>query len=337
MTVFIAHAEVDRAPAEALEKYLERRGVFAEIEDGVRAFRVAQGADLIVVLWSKGATAAPRRLALERRTFEAWADDRLILVKLDRAFAPAGLRDLPAIDASVEAQRDIAWAAVNKRALDERPAPPAPAPTAPAARASGKVALMATMGGLAAVALAALTVALVGVRPGWLLALPPGAYQIALPFLGALSAMLLMGLVALAVRRGGASKAGPPGDHVFLSYAREDGAAALPFVEALQSHGRTAWLPDKANSPAREAVMQAMETARSAVVLCSAHAFDSDRVKREVFLADRLGKPRLAVMLEAVAAPADFTQFLAGAQTLELAAVPQADRAAAIARALKGL
>ncbi|KAF0175406.1 MAG: hypothetical protein FD160_3159, partial [Caulobacteraceae bacterium] len=129
MTVFIAHAEADRPAAEALEKFLERRGLFVELETGERGFRPVQSSDTVVALWSKDTTFSPYRLLFEKRTMEAWADEQLVMIKLDHAFAPVGLRDLAAIDASLEQQRDIAWAAVARTAQDARVRPaPAPAP-----------------------------------------------------------------------------------------------------------------------------------------------------------------------------------------------------------------
>ena len=118
MTVFIAHAESDRPVAEALEKFLERRGLFVELENGERGFRHVQPSDTVVALWSKDTVFTPFRLQFEKRTLEAWADEQLVLVKLDHTFAPVGMRDLPSIDASFELQRDIAWAAVAKTAQD---------------------------------------------------------------------------------------------------------------------------------------------------------------------------------------------------------------------------
>jgi len=75
---------------------------------------------------------SPWRLLFEKRALEAWAEQKLILVKLDHHFAPIGLRDLPFIDASFEAQRDFAWgkvaAAVAAQPKTPTPPPPGGAP-----------------------------------------------------------------------------------------------------------------------------------------------------------------------------------------------------------------
>jgi hypothetical protein len=148
MTVFVAHAPKDQNAAEGLEKFLERRGHFVELDDGQTALRPLQPSDVFVMLLSKDFAFSPHRLRLEQRALDAWTDNRLILVKLDHAFAPVGLRDLPAVDASFEAQREFKWndLATQIHTLLRAPrggddgAPRPPAPTqAPAARKGGGI------------------------------------------------------------------------------------------------------------------------------------------------------------------------------------------------------
>ncbi len=56
---------------------------------------------------------------MEKRMLEAWANGRLVLVKLDHGFLPVGLRDLPAIDASFETGRTLAfWPQVERAARE---------------------------------------------------------------------------------------------------------------------------------------------------------------------------------------------------------------------------
>ena len=119
MTVFIAHAPADRQTAEALEKVIERRGQFAELDDGQTALRPIQASDVLVLLVSQALTFATARLRLEQRALDAWADGRLVVVKLDHGFPPVGLRDLPAIDASFEAEREFKWLEVADAIRDK--------------------------------------------------------------------------------------------------------------------------------------------------------------------------------------------------------------------------
>src|SRR6185295_19574084 len=132
MTVFLAHAPADREATEALEKFLERRGQFVELDDGSTAMRPVQASDVLVLLMSKDFVFAPTRLRLEQRALDAWAEQRLIVVKLDKGMAPVGLRDLPAIDASFEAKREFTWQEVANAIRERARAQVAPADAAPA-------------------------------------------------------------------------------------------------------------------------------------------------------------------------------------------------------------
>ncbi len=377
MTVFIAHAEADRPAAEALEKFLERRGLFVELETGECGFRPVQGADTVVALWSKDTTFSPYRLLFEKRTMEAWADEQLVLIKLDHAFAPVGLRDLAAIDASFEQQRDIAWAAVAKTAQDAR-VRPAPAPQAqqrtraapppagaPAMRKKASVGWLSVVFGLmlTLVVGAGAYVAFVyshmndmnavGENPGppWLRDwLASGAYQAWLPIIGAVAAFVLIGAIAVATlskrgrRRVGAeapaAATGGGGDPLFVSYSHADNLAVVPVVEAVQAQGRNVWIDNKGINTGESwagEIVRAIRGASGVIVMCSKHAFESDHVKREVYLADRYKKPMVPVFIEAAPPPEDFEYFFAGVQWLELHKTPEADRAAALAKALRAV
>ncbi|HET9231124.1 MAG TPA: toll/interleukin-1 receptor domain-containing protein, partial [Vitreimonas sp.] len=125
MTVYVAHAPADREAAEALEKFLERRGQFVELDDGTTALAPVRQSDVVVLLMSKDFVFGPTRLRLEQRALDAWADQRLIVVKLDKGIAPVGLRDLPAIDASFEAQREFKWHEVANKVRETLARPPA--------------------------------------------------------------------------------------------------------------------------------------------------------------------------------------------------------------------
>ncbi len=370
MTVFIAHAESDRAVAEALEKFLERRGLFVELENGERGFRHVQASDTVVALWSKDTVFTPQRLQFEKRTLEAWADEQLVLVKLDRAFAPVGLRDLPSIDASFEAQRDIGWAAVAKVAQDATtrtaradlkmfpqtdaagPAPQsAPASAPPAGKSAGASSMVIILLPLMLLIIGAGLYTLATTRADLLGQLPTNAYQTMLPIGGAVLALLLIGFTFLMARGGKGTQAkkrareAPAGaaaatESLFVSYAHADNMAVLAVVEAVQAQGRSVWI-DKGGIAAGQSwageIVRAIKSAKGVVVMCSAHAFESDHVKREVYLADRYKKPMLPVFLEAAVMPDDFEFFFTGVQWLELHKTPENERTAAIARALKAV
>jgi hypothetical protein len=360
MTVYVAIAEKDRPTAEALEKFLERRGLFVTLEDGAQGFRPLLPSDSLIALWSKDTVFSVHRLALEKRCLDAWADGRLILCKLDHGIAPVGLRDLAAIDASFEPQRDIAWAAVAKAAQDlanapvappmpspSRSAPPQPLPAPAPARKAGAGWLIPFFLLMAAIVVGAGLWAMVNVfgAPG-LPDMAPDLYQAALPIAGALAALLLIGVAFLVIGRKRPASASMPesaspgpaprGDPLFVSYARADSSVVAPLVAAVEQKSPV-WM-DKNAIGAGDAwageIVRAIRGARSVVVMCSSRAFESDHVKRELYLADRYKKKLLPVFLEPAAPPEDFEYFFAGVQALSLHELPQDQRIAAVTRAL---
>lgn len=371
MTVLIAHAPQDAPAAEALEKFLERRGLFAERETGERGFRFAQARDAVVVLWSRDTVFSTYRMLIEKRALDAWADEQLILIRLDNHVLPVGLRDLSAIDAAFEPQRDIAWAAVTKAAQDIQmgrtaakvgAAPAAPAPKRAQAPAAKPVAVAPAEEPSWLWAAAAL----VAIPVGTFASVAVGLRDPAWPILGA-------GLAVAAVwwaskqswGRSQSGASGPPGmdsldppilqreasaetapeaaaepvaNATFVSYAHADGGAVLPVVDQLTAAGKPIWI-DRAGIQAGDGwageIVRAIKAARGVVVMCSAKAFESDHVRRELYLADRYKKPMLPVFLEDAKPPEDFEYFFAGVQWLKLFETPEAERAATLTTALK--
>ncbi len=377
MTVFLSHAPADRETALALEKALDRRGLFVELDDGEVALRPVQAMDAVIALISKDFVFSPWRLRLEQRALDAWADGRLVLIKLDHHFAPVGLRDLPAIDASFEAQREFTWikaADAVKAALKaprrdvarESAAPPAPA-SPPRKRGGGWVGVLANLllmaPGLAAtVVTASIWLAnRIDASPGTLSDLrrgieqfgvrygaPAGITEWAFAVTMALAIVILV--AALARLAGRAARARSPAKPaapaptqagasgaVFVSYARANQAIVLPVIELAQRAGRSFWLDQKAiaggDGWAGE-IVRAIRGASGVLVMCSKAAFESDHVKREVYLADRYRKKLVPVYVEQAEPPEDFEYFFAGVQVLKLFETPEAERPQALAAAL---
>lgn len=409
MTVFISHAPQDREVAEALEKFLERRGQFVELEDGEMAMRPLQSMDACIILVSKDFVFSPWRLRFEKRALDAWADGKLLVVKLDHNFAPVGLRDLPFIDASFEQQRDpFTWGKVADEVREKtRPKPPpqdssmsqsqssAPAPAAPGApplarsrkqseenfgaeeepKSGGGVAfailaLLLSLPGVFALATsAAIWLAnRIGPTPGTFAdlihgidafgtryGLPAGITPILFAVAIALTiSLFLFGvgrLIARAFRRPDVpvSEAAPIAvgdaapeaeiaapDAVFISYARANATFVLPVVEGVKRE-RAVWLDQNeiglGDGWAGE-IVRAIKTAHDVVVMCSSAAFESDHVKREIYLADRYKKRLLPVFIEDAQPPEDFEYFFAGVQFLKLHETPEGERSSAVLRAL---
>jgi hypothetical protein len=367
MTVFVAHAPANREAAEALEKFLERRGQFVELDDGSTALRPVQSTDVVVLLLSKDFVFAPDRLRLEQRALDAWTEQRLIVVRLDQGAAPVGLRDLPTIDASLGSQREaFEWREVATAVGERLKMPPAlaerfedvAAQAAPAKRSAwgcGLLALLAAPGLVAAAAAISIWLAnRIGPAPGTWSDLRRGIdafgvrYGLASGvtewlFVAALI-LLFAALSALVAPR--RVRAPPPRpsqsatestSSVFVSYARANAKQVLPVIEAAQAQGQTFWLDQRgvgAGQGWAGEIVRAIRAAGGVVVMCSKAAFESDHVKREIYLADRYRKRLTPVFIEHAEPPEDFEYFFAGVQQLKLFETPEAERAPALMRAL---
>lgn len=309
MFAFIAHAEADQAAADDLKAFLKTRGLAAETETGVRGFRHVQATDVVIGLWSQKSVFGRHRMMMEKRLLDAWADGRLVLVRLDHGFLPVGLRDLPVIDASFESGRQLAfWPQVERaareiinRATRERSekfwsAPPPPKPEKPGG------------GGF------------FGSRKKEAQP-PPAAASPPVP----------------QAQEPQTEAAPPPPGIVFISYAHADNAAVEPVVSAVKDAGRDVWIDKGGISPGENwagEIVRGIKAAGGVMVMCSPSAFESDHIKREVYLADRYKKPMLPVFIADAQPPEDFEYFFAGVQWLELFKLPEADRPAAIGKAL---
>lgn len=400
MTVFLAHAPADRNTAEAMEKIIERRGQFCELDDGQTALKPVGNGDVFVLLVSQALTFATARLRLEQRALDAWAQGRLVVVKLDHGIPPVGLRDLPAIDATFEAAREFKWNEVADAVInivrappassgddDEADAPSAPPPAqsdgagpgAPRERVQAKKggfpfgALLypiLLLPGLLAIS-ASVSIWLanrIGPTPGgWpelitgidgfgtRYGLPSGIT----PWLFALSIALFFGVIGMIVFnmiRGGKSEGEPlprnvprplprqrprgptpSADAVFVSYARANDMTVLPLVEAAKRAGRKFWLDQQGISAGdgwAGEIVRAIKAAGGVVVMCSKEAFESDHVKREIYLADRYRKKLVPVFIEQAEPPEDFEYFFAGVQSLNLYDTPEEERPEALVRVL---
>ncbi|MBY0563183.1 MAG: toll/interleukin-1 receptor domain-containing protein [Hyphomonadaceae bacterium] len=386
MTVFVTYASQDQAAAEALEKALERRGQFVELDNGQAAQRPVGAGDVLVLMVSSALLFTPTRLRLEQRALDAWADNRLVVVRLDKGLAPVGLRDLPSIDASFEAQREFTWMKVADAVRDVlRPAAPqhadrarapssgpAPARRAPRKRGAGWVTallllLAASPGAYAIVAAAAIwLVNRIGPTPGtWRdlvaditdlgvrLGLPAAAALIVFGAAAAVTVTIVLWAAAAAISalfrpRVAASRAPPAGaeapaqeeasDATFVSYARANQSVVLPVIEAAKQSGHRFWVDQQGGVSAGDGwageIVRAIRGAAGVVVMCSKAAFESDHVKREIYLADRYKKRLTPVFIEAAEPPEDFEYFFAGVQALKLHETPESERSQAFMRVL---
>ncbi len=384
MSVFISHAPADQEVAQELETVLERRGHFVELDDGQTALRPVTPHDVLVLLVSKDLLFAPMRLRLEQRALDAWADGRLLVVKLDHGIAPVGLRDLPAIDASFAAQRSFKWLELSnsiRGVLQASMRAPPPGGATPSEEGPdrgiestqsrgggigpalvGALAVLPGLGALAAIASIWLANR-IGPAPGTLADLVAGidalGGRIGLAagvtptlFAIAIALMLVVAIVALVARlRASQSPSASRAREemsaeasalsgqsaVFVSYASANAKAVLPVIEAAQKDGCRFWL-DKKGIAAGDGwageIVRAIRNAGGVLVMCSKAAFESDHVKREVYLADRYRRKLIPVYIEDAEPPEDFEYFFSGVQHLRLFETPEPERAQALARIL---
>lgn len=388
MTVFLAHAPADRQAADALEKIIERRGHFVELDDGHTAMKPIGHGDALVLLVSQALVFATARLRLEQRALDAWAQGRLVVVKLDHGIAPVGLRDLPAIDATFEAAREFKWNEVADAVRDIARAPPPvdaeeggaeetqPSP-APTQRGSARsvlrwlLPLALLLPGLLAlyVSVSIWLVNRIGPTPGgWSelaagiddlgqrFGLAPGLtiwlFAGAMALLVAALGFIVAGFISRSASRAQAQapaparnpprprprgQAAPAADAVFVSYARANDMTVLPLVEAAKRAGRKFWLDQQGISAGdgwAGEIVRAIKAAGGVVVMCSKAAFESDHVKREIYLADRYRKKLVPVFIEQAEPPEDFEYFFAGVQSLNLYDTPEDERSEALVRML---
>jgi hypothetical protein len=408
MFVFIAHAEADQAAADDLKVFLKSRGLVVETETGARGFRHLQASDVVIALWSQKSVFGAQRMMMEKRMLDAWADERLVLVKLDHSFLPVGMRDLPAIDASFETGRQLSvWPKVERAAKEAMnaalvaaqprqgpmggvpgggPVPPTSStdesiaysfgvkrsgqPVPPAARSTSPVPprgdAFASRAGPTWTGPFLLLGLLLMVGAGVLLFAPALVGDtVRWSVFGAAGvwALLLVVVIAVAVlapakpkrapssapRAKAASAPAPapappapeaaaaPVGGIFISYAHADTAQVEPVVKVVEATGGTIWI-DKGGIQAGEGwageIVRGIKGATRVMVMCSPRAFESDHIKREVYLADRYKKPMLPVFIAEAQPPEDFEYFFAGVQWLELFKLAEADRPAAIGKAL---
>jgi hypothetical protein len=281
MFAFIAHAEADKAVAAELKAFLKLRGILSELETGARGFRHLQSGDVVIALWSQQSVFGRHRMMMEKRILEAWANSRLVLVKLDHTILPVGLRDLPAVDATFEAGRKLgAWPEIER-----------------SARATMKLSCEKTS------------------EVFWSAPLSPAAK---------------------AESRTSVASAGRA-ETVFISYSHADNDSVEPVVAVVKDSGRGVWIDRQdvqtGDSWAGE-IVRGIKAAKGVMVMCSPRAFESDHIKREVYLADRYKKPMLPVFIADARPPEDFEYFFAGLKGLDLYRIQESDRQNAIVRAL---
>jgi TIR domain len=110
---------------------------------------------------------------------------------------------------------------------------------------------------------------------------------------------------------------------VFVSYSRQDGQEVDRLVEQIKRLGYTVWIDRQSTGSQRYAapIVRAIRTSRLVALMCSQHAFASDHVIREVYVAGDNKKPFIAFQLDPTEFPDEVLYFVSGFPRLQVSAL----------------
>lgn len=126
---------------------------------------------------------------------------------------------------------------------------------------------------------------------------------------------------------------------VFVSYSHANAETVLPIVETVEERGVSIWI-DRDEMRAGQGwagqIVRAIKASERFCLMCSAQAFASDHVRREVYLADKYGKDMVPIRLDGAEMPEDIEYFLIGKQWVDLNALEEDERLTVLESALSG-
>jgi len=108
----------------------------------------------------------------------------------------------------------------------------------------------------------------------------------------------------------------------FVSYAHANSETVWPLTSQLEAEGVAIWIDRddlKAGQGWAGTIVRAIKQSGQFCLMCSAESFASDHVRREIYLADKYGKPMLPVRLDDAEMPEDIEYFLIDRQWVDLA------------------
>jgi hypothetical protein len=120
---------------------------------------------------------------------------------------------------------------------------------------------------------------------------------------------------------------------VFVSYSRQDVSHVDPLVEQIERLGFGVWIDRDSSGSQRYAaqIVRAIRTSKMVALMCSQHAFASDHVIREVYVAGDFKKPFLAFMLDVTEFPDELLYFVSGYPRVSVTNIDQHKLRSAIA------
>jgi hypothetical protein len=122
---------------------------------------------------------------------------------------------------------------------------------------------------------------------------------------------------------------GPGANDIFISYARADGDEVYPLVQSLEATGHSVWIDRQgleAGVQWAAEIVRAIKASETFCLMCSADAFQSDNVRREIYLATKYKRYLVPVLLDQTEMPEDFEYFLVDRNWLDLSRVAESER-----------
>ena len=338
MRVYLIAAPEDESEAEKLAEYLKRFGVFIRTEYGRMAYPPAHHGEYTLALWSRNAMMSSRQMMLTNRAIDAWEDGQLVMARLEHGLSPRGLADLDMVDLTFAAAREHRYHDVLNaiRKLDDAQKGRIQAPSSPPS---------ASTPSSSAPPLADVSAPSKTQKKGWLSGLFGG---------GGAARKKSQASEAKGVAPESENEASPAeevaavpapdqarsGHAVFVSYSHANAETVLPLVETVEAGGLSIWIDRdelRAGQNWAGQIVRAIKSSDRFCLMCSEQAFASDHVRREVYLADKYGKDMVPIRLDGAEMPEDIEYFLIGRQWVDLNAIDESERLAAIEAALSGI
>jgi hypothetical protein len=120
---------------------------------------------------------------------------------------------------------------------------------------------------------------------------------------------------------------------IFVSYSHENSATVFPIVDSVESEGVSVWIDrDEMRVGQNWAgqIVRAIKASGRFCLMCSAQSYDSNNVRREVYLANKYDKAMVPILLDDAKMPDDIEFFLVDTQWLDLTKLDESERSAAI-------
>lgn len=333
MRVYLIAAPEDEAEGDKLADYLKRFGVFMRREYGKYSYPPARQGEYTLALWSRNAMMSSRQMMLTNRAIDAWEHDQLIMARLEHGLSPRGLADLKMVDLTFEAAREHRYRDVLTalRALEDAQraaAAPPPQASVPPSSGSGEAEPKSSSGGFLSAIGGIFSRSKKSKSAPRVRGREADTDKAAAPTVAPMPAPEN----ELAAAPGTAHA-------VFVSYSHANAETVLPIVETVEERGVSIWI-DRDEMRAGQGwagqIVRAIKASERFCLMCSAQAFASDHVRREVYLADKYGKDMVPIRLDGAEMPEDIEYFLIGKQWVDLNALEEDERLTVLESALSG-